>query len=83
MTTKGPPAGRAGVSPRTPATRTLSGPIADSVLSWPAPLSRTARADGEASTGTVAPSGSTVRGAALPILPAGKAENGVSATMAA
>ena len=46
---------------------------------WP----RTAAAGGEASTGTVAPEGSAGVDAALPILAAGKAGNGVSATMAA
>src|ERR1051325_2492808 len=34
MTTKDPPAGRAGVLARMPATRTVSGPLAPSVRSW-------------------------------------------------
>ena len=83
MTTKAPPAGRAGVLARMPATRTVSGPIAPSVLSWTGAWPSTVAADGEASTGTVAPSGIGVVGAAFPIWPAGKAGNGVSATTAA
>ena len=42
-----------------------------------------AAADGEASTGTMAPSGRGVAGAALPISRAGKGVNGVSAVTAA
>ena len=83
MTTKAPPPGWAGVLSMMPATRTLSGPTAPSVLSWTGAVPRMAAADGEASTGTVAPSGSGVAGAAVPISWAGKGVNGVPATTAA
>ena len=82
MTTKAPPPGWAGVLLRVPATRTLNGPIAVSVVSCVAPVPRMAAADGEASTGTVAPKG-MIPPAAVPILAAGKAGNGVPATTAA
>ena len=82
MTTKAPPPGWAGVLLRVPATRTLSGPIAVSVVSCVAPVPRIAAADGEASTGTVAPKGVLPPGA-VPILAAGKAGYGVPATTAA
>ena len=83
MITNDPPAGWAGVSPTMPTTRTISGPIADSVSSWIGRLPRMAAADGEASTGTTAPKGSARVGAAAPIRPAGRDGNGVPATTAA
>src|SRR5208282_2819161 len=63
MTTKAPPPGWAGVLLRMPATRTLNGPIGYSELSRVAPAPRMAAADGEASTGTVAPKDSAPPGA--------------------
>jgi hypothetical protein len=83
MITNGPPASWAGVSLTVPTTRTMSGAVADSVSSWTGRVPRMAAADGDASTGTTAPGGSTRPGAAAPIRPAGKGGNGVPATTAA
>jgi hypothetical protein len=56
--------------------------MAPAEISWTAPVPRMAAADGEASTGTVAPEDS-VRPVAAPIFAVGKAGNGVPATTAA